>query len=421
MRRLLAIGIIALGCHGIANAALDLELTQGMDQSVPIGINNFDSNLTITGDATLASVIRHDLATSGRFRAIDPAANPAAKLDDILTGSVTNLGDGRYRINAQLSSVYGQAAGGSHKSQVLFAKTYTVPQNQLRSAAHHISDDIFQKLTGIPGIFSTHLAYVLVSKNNGRKYYTLELSDADGFNPRPMLRSVQPIMSPAWRPDGRHLYYVSFEGFKARIFDQDIMTGQRRIVSSYQGINGAPAVSPDGKKMALVLSKTGNPKIYLMDMHNGRLQQITKGPSIDTEPAWLPDQSGFLFTSNRGGGPQIYKYTLATGTIQRMTYQGNYNARARVLPDGKGFVMMHRDSTMFGIAKQVDGDCDVLVRAGSDESPSLAPNGQMIIYATEVRGRGVLAMVSIDGRIRLTLPAREGSVQEPAWSPYARA
>ena len=411
MRKVVLTVMLCVAALSVAQAALNLELTQGVDQAIPIGISAFAPDITISGNTHVAAVVRNDLNNSGRFKA-QPFTKgaPISKLDNILSGSVTPLGGGRYKLRAQLRSVYG--------SQLLFDKQYLVTAAQLRTAAHYISNDVYQKLTGVPGIFATNLAYVLVTDKRGRRYYTLELSDADGFNPRPLLRSVQPIMSPAWAPDGKHIYYVSFEGYRARIYVQDILTGRRKSISSYHGINGAPAISPDGKQMALVLSSTGDPKIYLMNMQSHKMKQLTHGPSIDTEPSWEPNEKALLFTSNRGGSPQIYKFNINSGKVQRLTFQGNYNARPRVLPDGKGFVMMHRDVDQFGIAKQTDGQTDVLVRAGLDESPSVAPNGQMVIYATQRGKTGVLAMVSIDGRVKLTLPAREGSVQEPAWSPF---
>ena len=214
--------------------------------------------------------------------------------------------------------------------------------------------------------------------------------------------------------------YGSFEGHRASVYWQDIATGKRRLLSRSPGINGAPAVSPDGKRLAIVLTKTGNPKVYVMDIASGSLQQITQGVSIDTEPSWSPDGKTLLLTSNRGGTPQIYQYNFSTKGIKRLTFDGNYNAKASFMPNQKTIVMMHRDRSLFGIARQdlVSGRLDVLTRSGSDESPSLSPNGKMVIYAMRQGQQGVLAVVSTDGMVKLRLPAQAGSVQEPAWSPF---
>ncbi len=411
-----------------AQAALSLELTQGIGKAIPIAVTNFAGGAVQgPGDQSIEQVVTSDLTYSGQFRVQNPVIdNVSAQMqkpnynqwrqlgvNGVLLGSVSPSLGGRYTVNVRLIDVYSKAE--------LLNQKYTVSKDNLRALAHEISDSVYQKLTGTRGIFSTKLAYVLVSRKAGKKTrYSLEVSDADGFNPQPLLVSYMPIMSPAWTPSGKQLAYVSFEGHQATVYLQELATGQRKKLSAMPGINGAPAFSPKGDKIALVLTKTGNPKIYTLDLRNQQLTELTRGRSIDTEPNWAPDGQSILFTSNRGGSPQIYQYELASGKIKRMTFDGNYNARARFLPDEKGIVMLHRDRGLFGIAKQNldNGRLEVLTRANADESPSLAPNGKMVIYATSYGGRGVLAMVSTDGRIKLRLPAREGNVQEPAWSPY---
>lgn len=429
-----------------ASAALDLVLTQGISASLPIAVVPFanENQVSVPGGVKITDVIKNDLQNSGEFRvkdikemskypttAADVQINDWRKqgVNDIVVGSVQPLINGRYQVNFQLIALYNQTAKMSEKknspanamNNVLASETMTTTQAGLRQLAHHISNVIFKQLTGIRGIFNTKIAYILVQRMPEKATkYSLEIADADGFDPQPLLTSTQPIMSPAWSPDGKQIAYVSFEGNHAAIYLQNVATGKRQMISDSPGINGAPAFSPDGKQLALVLTRTGNPKIYLLNMTTHALTQLTHGYSIDTEPAWAPDGKSILFTSNRGGTPQVYQYNLTTKQIQRVTFSGNYNARASFLPNEQDIVMMHRQDGMFGIATQdlINGNVNVLVQTGNDESPSLAPNGKMVLYATQYGRRGVLAVVSTDGKIKLRLPAREGSVQEPAWSPF---
>ncbi len=415
-----------------ALSMLQLELTQGVSSAVPIAITPFTgTSVTAPGDETIDQIVSNDLQNSGEFRVVGPQnivapATPVninysywqqQKIDNLVVGHITTKFGGRYTVNFELVSTY----KGAQHNNILMQDSFTASGSGLRELAHHISDLIYTKLTGTPGIFNTKIAYVLVQRApNKPTQYKLELSDVDGFNPQTLLSSAQPIMSPAWSPDGSKLAYVSFENHRAAIFVQSLASGQRQEVSDAPGINGAPAWSPDGEKLALVLSKTGNPNIYILNLASRQLRAITQDWSIDTEPSFSPDGKYLLFTSNRDGTPQIYRYTFASGNTDRITFTGNYNARATFMPDEQGIVMMHRQDGMFGIAKQdlQDGRVWVLTQAGQDESPSLAPNGKMVIYATQYGGRGVLAQVSTNGQVKLRLPAREGAVQDPAWSPF---
>ncbi len=423
-----AVAIAGMAFISTSQAALNLELTQGMSKAIPIAIPNMAGGAVQgPGGQTIEQVVASDLTLSGQFRILSPSIDNVNQqmekpryndwrqlgVNDVLLGSIKPKLGNRFAIDIRLIDVYSKA--------VLLNQQFTANKDQLRQVAHRLSDMIYHQLTGTRGIFSTKLAYVLVRHQSGkRSRYSLEVSDADGYNPRPLLVSYMPIMSPAWTPDGKNIAYVSFEGHRAAIYLQELATGKRRRISAMPGINGAPTFSPDGNKMALVLSRSGSPKLYTMDLRSKQLTELTTGRSIDTEPNWAPDGRSIIFTSNRGGGPQIYRYELGSRKVTRLTYDGNYNARARFMPNEQSIVMLHRDRGLFGIAKQAlsNGRVSVLTRANSDESPSLSPNGKMVIYATVYGGRGVLAMVSTDGRIKLRLPAREGNVQEPAWSPY---
>ena len=413
-----------IGCSFIlfksAFAIVDLELTQGMNEAQPIAVVPF------SGYPEVSSIISNDLRNSGHFRLVNHTADntratdyaywKSVGADDVVTGSVTSSGG--------MNNVSFQLLDPVNPSHVLLTQTFNVSSSDMRALAHHISDMIFEKLTGIKGIFSTRMAYVVFNPSvKDQRRYQLEVADIDGYNPRALLLSTQPIMSPAWSPDGSKIAYVSFEKKRAQIYYVDVRTGQRRLITSYPGMNQAPAWSPDGRKMAVVLSKSGRPEIYLVDMFTGGLTQITRSDSINTEPSFSPDGSSLLFTSDRGGSPQIYRYTFGTGQTTRVTYDGDYNASASYVPDGSEIVLLHRSGGQYEIAVQDAHNTIItsLTHSGDDISPSVAPNGQMILYSTRYHGRTALALVSIDGRIQLTLPSREGSnVQDPAWSPFRK-
>ncbi|MDP3270205.1 MAG: Tol-Pal system beta propeller repeat protein TolB [Legionella sp.] len=399
--------------------ALDLELTQGINSALPIAINSFGSDST---SQEIAQVLQNDLTLSGQFKIISGPQGPNAQssvstlkqlgADSVVTGRVNQMGS-NYEVQFTLADA---VAHGN----ILLTKTYKVNARQVRALAHHISDEVYQKLTGERGIFSTRIAYISVQRGGGRSRYSLEVADADGHNPQSLLVSSEPIMSPSWAPDGKAISYVSFEKKKAQIFTVSVETGQRRLITSFPGINGAPAWSPDGRNLAVVLSKSGTPKIYNVDLSSGTMKQLTFGDAIDTEPRFAPDGRSLLFTSGRGGSPQVYRLVLGNGQVSRVTFEGNYNARASYTPDMKNIVMLHREDRNFNIGLQSasGGPVASLTFSGLDESPSVSPNSRLVLYATRVQDKGMLGIVSIDGRIRMRLPAREGDVQEPAWSPY---
>lgn len=421
---------VALLCFmSTAHAILDIEVTQAMDAAMPIAVVPFSGEERATTDLT--EIIRHDLNRSGEFKTLPTgsmAQKPSnasdvsidywrrIKMDALVIGKVQPLPDGKYKVDYSLFDVFAQ----NNAEKPVMSHTFTVPGSALRGLAHHISDQIFERLTGHPGAFSSRIAYVTTRwKNNKISEYRLEIADSDGYNPKPLLISREPIMSPAWSPDGKQLAYVSFENHRSQIYVVDIVSGQRRLISKRPGINGSPAWSPDGTKLAYVLSNQNTPKLYVMDLRNNDPIQITEGGSIDTEPAWAPDGKSLYYTSNRGGKPQIYKVNLASKAIERVTFEGDYNARPVLTSDGRYVVMIHRLAGRFHIAAQdlKNGQVLILTETQLDQSPSLAPNDRMVIYSTLQDGKRTLSAVSVDGRVKLKIPTSEGEVQDPAWSP----
>ena len=400
--------------------AVDLELTQGINSALPIAISSFGH---VEQAKQLTAIIENDLRFSGQFKIIPPVNSAVespdistwrqAGADSVLTGHIISIGGNRYDVNFELLDA---AAHG----KLLLAKSYQASNNDLRALAHHISDEIYQKLTGERGIFSTRIAYIVVQRSGEKARYSLEVADVDGYGPQSLLVSSEPIMSPTWSPDGRQIAYVSFEKKRAQIFTVSVENGKRRLLTDFPGINGAPSWAPNGREMAVVLSKGGSPKVYKVDLSDGSMKQLTFGEAIDTEPRYSPDGQSLLFTSGRGGKPQVYRLSLADGKITRMTFEGNYNARASYTPNQKSIIMLHRGDKNFNIGVQnlETGQLTQLTFSSFDESPSISPNGRLILYATHHNDKGVLAIVSIDGHVQMKLPSREGDVQEPTWSPY---
>jgi TolB protein len=430
VKKLILILITALAFQ-TAEAQLKIEIISGNASALPIAIVPFDWQDANPEPLTrVDEIISNDLYRSGLFapmETVDMAERPTdpesirfgtwrlLKVDYIVVGTVRTPVDGSgYELIYQLFDV--------HTQEMLLSRITTVGTGDLRFGAHRVADSIYEALTGVPGAFSTRIAYITSTGLGADQNFELVVADADGFAPQSIVGSPEPLLSPAWSPDGRHLAYVSFEQGNSAIYMQDVSTGARELISSGKGINGAPSFSPDGKKMALTLSRTGNPEIYVRDMATGKLNQLTQHWSIDTEPVWSPDGQYIYFTSDRGGRPQIYRVSPSGGNPERVTLQGDYNARASVSPDGRKIAVAQGRGNEYRIAVwDIETERFTVLTPGSlDESPSFAPNGSMILYATREGTRGVLSAVSADGNVRQRLVLSEGDVREPAWSPVIR-
>lgn len=412
----------------VLHAEVRIEITQGVDSARPIGVVPFQWSGAGAAPEDVGGIVAADLRNSGKFNPlpssrlpqqpgsvgeVQPAAWSALGIDAVVVGQVTGNADGSYTVAYQLVDT------GGAPGTVLAQNSYKVAKKWLRYAAHTASDEVFEKLTGIKGAFRTRIAYV-VQTNGGEFPYELRVSDYDGYNQFVVHRSPQPLMSPAWSPDGNKLAYVTFESGRSALVIQTLANGAIRQVASFPQHNGAPAFSPDGSKLAFALSKTGSLNLYVMDLNSGQIRQVTNDRSNNTEPSWFPDSQTLAYTSGQAGRPQVYKININGGSAQRLTWEGAQNQNADVSTDGKLMVMVSTNNGQQHIAKQdlETGGVMNLTSTFLDETPSLAPNSTMVIYSSSQGMGSVLNLVSTDGRFKARLPATDGQVKFPAWSPY---
>lgn len=426
--KILAVTAISLGSLSLslpANSMLVIEISEGYENALPIAVIPFETQGV--AEQNVAAIVEQNLRRSGRFNPIAASRMPqqpsnlsevdfgiwrGMNIDHLIVGKVKQTSQGTYDIELRLIDVL-------RKTEVIAKAWRQVNSKQLRQVAHQISDQVYFELTGIQGAFNTKLAYVTLHGQDQQKTYTLEVSDSDGYNPKPILRSKMPIMSPAWSPDGKKLAYVSFESGRSNVIVQNLVDGKREVVAEFPGINSAPAWSPDGKQLAMTLSKDGNADIFIMNLQTKKLQKITRHWAIETEPSWSPDGKAIYFNSDRRGQPQVFKVDLGSRVIERVSYEGRYNSNPKVSPDGRYVAMVHNNGSFnIGLLDIYKNKFQVLTDSFLSESPSFAPNSDMLVYAMNRDGKGQLAVVSKDGRSSQILRVKDGQVREPAWGPF---
>jgi TolB protein len=412
--------IFGLALCTLAHAQLRIETSGVGATQIPIAVAGF-------ADETLApqqvsAIIKADLDRSGYFKiiatgnvmsetsAINYSDWKTRGADALVIGSVQRLADGRFDVRYRLlDTVKGAQLSG-------FALTDAADHTRL--TAHKIADDIYEKLIGVRGDFSTRVSYVTKSG----KEFRLEVADSDGDGVHVALRSNEPIISPSWSPDGTKVAYVSFENKKPVVYVQDLVTKQRTVAANFKGSNSAPAWSPDGSKLAVALTLSGSTQVYLVNAGGGGMQRLSNSNGIDTEPRFSPDGQSIYFTSDRSGGPQIYKMSVTGGAAQRVTFKGDYNISPRISPDGKTLAFISRREGRFQLytLDLTNAQEQRLSDTVKDESPSFSPNGRYIMYATESGRRGTLAVVSVDGSVKHQLTTQAGDIREPAWGPFMK-
>ncbi|MEH6446618.1 MAG: Tol-Pal system beta propeller repeat protein TolB [Oceanospirillaceae bacterium] len=409
-----------------AQAELQIVVDGGIEEPTHIAVVPFGWDGANALSEDISAIVANDLSRSGMFKLMeegDMLSSPEAESqiffrdwrisgnDFMLIGSVKPTANG-VTATVELFDILTE--------KKLWSQTIDSAGSDLRDIAHYIADEVFQKITGIRGAFSTKIVYVTAQGYGPARKFKLQMADTDGARVQTILASNEPILSPTWSRDGKKLAYVSFETDRPAIYIQHLASGKRQKIQSFKGLNGAPAWDPTGNKLAIVLSKDGNPEIYVLNLQTGGLERITRHYGIDTEPTWTPDGKSIIFTSDRAGRPQIYRVNVASGDIKRLTFKGRYNSRGRITQDGRFLTMVHQDDLGYHIAVQDlnTGRLDILTNSKDDESPTISPNGVVIMYATKAGRRGVLAGVSLDGKIKFTMPNSSGDVREPAWSPF---
>lgn len=420
---LLAIGLFSM----TARAELVIEITRGVENPIKIAIVPFRIKSTGAFEVDIARLIESNLERSGQFMRIRrdsmlslPGPDDQMYYRDwraidseyVVLGSIEEESN-NLLVRFGLHDIYGE--------RILFAERIPATEASLRDIGHYISDRIYEALTGMKGIFSTRLLYVSAERKSEKdQIFKLVMSDADGGRPRTIFQSSEPILSPSWSPDGSRVTYMSFRGKRSGIYVQTLASGAVQQVTNFSGLNSAPSFSPDGRKLVMTLSKDGNPELYIANLRTGELDRMTNHFGIDTEASWSPDGSSILFTSSRGGKPQLYMLNIVDKVVKRVTFDGDYNSNGAFTPDGESIVFVHRSNKQFHIAKMnlKTRQLQILTETDLDESPSVAPNGTMLIYATSDEAKGLLGLVSMDGRVRVRLPSVSESVREPAWSPF---
>jgi TolB protein len=413
-------GLIFLTCIAFpACAILDIEVTGAGEHQTPVAVAPFTGEDTL--EQHVSDIVANDLKRTGLFKLIETSGKKTndikeidysewTKVEALAIGTIVKLPNDYLEVRFHLIDTV--------KKTELFGQSVSAKGSQIRAIAHRISDLIYKRLTESPGVFGTRIAYV----NRQGKYNRLVVADSDGYGEQTLLASNQPIMSPAWSPDGESLAYVSFEQGRALVYAQTLSSRQRVLLASFPGSNSAPTWSPDGKQLAIVLTRDGNSQVYLVRADGSDLRRISSSDTIDTEPNFSPDGRSIIFTSDRGGSAQIYQMSVNGGNVERLTFDGSNNFSPRYSPDGKSFVFTHFNEGIFHIAVQdfETRQVQILTPGGWEKKPSFAPNGKLVLFATEVRGRGILATVSSDGRVKEKMTPQQGDIREPTWGPFVK-
>ncbi len=414
--------LFILAFSNALTSELILEITQGTEDPYRVAILKFEGDQKVSND--IDKIIRNNLKRSGEFNLFTnedllslPTDETEFIFNDFKILNIDYLVIGKIVKDGISISVVYDIFDINKGKKIRTSTVYGIP-NKNRQLGHYVSDGIYEEITGMKGISSTKILYVTENKN-----FNLMVADADGSNEQILLKSNDPIISPAWSPDSKKVAYVSFETGMAKVYIQDIATGERELAIENSSQISSPSWSPDGKFLSLTMYQDGNAEIYILNLKNRNLTRLTNHFSIDTESSWSPKGSKIMFTSGRSGSPQLYEIDLRrfNAKPKRITFDGNYNAKGSYLPNNEGFIFVHRENKNFQIAIKYFNENFIrpLTNAQLDESPSISPNGNVIVYAIKDDGMSLLAGVTLSGA-KFRLPAKMGFVREPAWSGFLR-
>ena len=414
--------LLILAFSNTLTSELILEITQGTEDPYRVAILKFEGDEKVSND--IDKIIRNNLKRSGEFNLFAnedllslPTSETEVIFNDFKILNIDYLVIGKILKDGISISVVYDIFDINKGKKIRTSTVYGIP-NKNRQLGHYVSDGIYEEITGMKGISSTKILYVTENKN-----FNLMVADADGSNEQILLKSNDPIISPAWSPDSKKVAYVSFETGMAKVYIQDIATGERELAIENSSQISSPSWSPDGKFLSLTMYQDGNAEIYILNLKNRNLTRLTNHFSIDTESSWSPKGSKIMFTSGRSGSPQLYEIDLRrfNAKPKRITFDGNYNAKGSYLPNNEGFIFVHRENKNFQIAIKYFNENFIrpLTNAQLDESPSISPNGNVIVYAIKDDGMSLLAGVTLSGA-KFRLPAKMGFVREPAWSGFLR-
>lgn len=426
MIRIISAIIALLFVTQLANARVEIDITQGNVEPLPIAITDFSGDQVA---ADIVSVVQNNLRNSGLFKIIDKNAyietgvsfDQAPSFESwkqinaqaLVNGRISRLGDGRLRAEFRLWDVF---AGDE-----LIGQRFDIQPQFWRRTAHRISDKIYEALTGESGYFDTRIVFVDESGPKNNRVKRLAIMDQDGANVKTLTSGGDLVLTPRFSPTRQEVTYMSFDGGQPRVYLYQIETGQREVVGNFPGMTFSPRFSPDGQKIVMSLQQDGNANIYSMDLRSRSTTRLTNSASIDTAPSFSPDGSKIVFESDRGGKQQLYVMSAGGGGAKRVSFGNGRYSTPVWSPRGDliAFTKQSGGQFLIGVMRPDGSGERILTEGFHNEGPTWAPNGRVLMFFRESRGAsGGPKLYSIDLTGYNERPVKTPSfASDPAWSP----